>query len=92
MLLAPGFAPETKELMTVLVRLFFPATGVLVLSAWCLGVLNSHRKFFLSYAAPVLWNVCIIVALLLFHADATLVAWGVVLAESCSSSPSCPRR
>ncbi len=23
------------------------------MSAWCLGVLNSHRKFFMSYAAPV---------------------------------------
>jgi putative peptidoglycan lipid II flippase len=37
----------------------------LVLSAWCLGVLNSHRKFFLSYVAPVLWNVAQIVALLI---------------------------
>ena len=27
-----------------------------MLSAWCLGILNSHRKFFLSYAAPVIWN------------------------------------
>ena len=27
-----------------------------MLSAWCLGILNSHRRFFLSYAAPVLWN------------------------------------
>ena len=32
------------------------APGLLVLSAWCLGVLNSHRRFFLSYAAPVVWN------------------------------------
>lgn len=77
-LLAPGFAPETRELMTTLVRLFFPATGVLVLSAWCLGVLNSHRRFFLSYAAPVLWNVCIIGALLLWHSDVVMIALGVV--------------
>ncbi|MBL8949283.1 MAG: murein biosynthesis integral membrane protein MurJ, partial [Myxococcaceae bacterium] len=77
-LLAPGFAPETRELMTTLVRLFFPATSVLVLSAWCLGVLNSHRRFFLSYAAPVLWNLCIIGALLVFEADAAMVAFGVI--------------
>lgn len=77
-LLAPGFAPETRVLMTDLVRLFFPATGVLVLSAWCLGVLNSHRRFFLSYAAPVIWNVCIIAALLLFQADPIFIAWGVI--------------
>jgi putative peptidoglycan lipid II flippase len=37
-----------------------------VLSAWCLGVLNSHHKFFLSYTAPVVWNICIITALLVF--------------------------
>jgi len=77
-LLAPGFAPETRELMTTLVRLFFPATSVLVLSAWCLGVLNSHRRFFLSYAAPVLWNVCIIAALIVFEADAVMIALGVI--------------
>ena len=29
----------------------FPAPGLLVLSAWCLGVLNSHHRFLLSYAA-----------------------------------------
>jgi putative peptidoglycan lipid II flippase len=78
-LLAPGFSVETRELMVHLVRLFFPASGVLVLSAWCLGVLNSHRRFFLSYAAPVLWNVCIIVALVIFGADPVMAAWGVVV-------------
>lgn len=46
------------------VRIVFPMVGLLVLSAWCLGVLNSHRRFFLSYVAPVLWNGAIIVALL----------------------------
>ncbi len=29
------------------VRIVFPMTGILVLSAWALGVLNSHRRFFL---------------------------------------------
>jgi putative peptidoglycan lipid II flippase len=77
-LLAPGFTQETRDLMVHLVRLFFPATGVLVLSAWCLGVLNSHRRFFLSYAAPVLWNVCIIIALVVSKGDVTWTAWGVV--------------
>lgn len=45
------------------VRIIFPMTGVLVLSAWALGVLNSHRKFFLPYVAPVLWNLSILAAL-----------------------------
>jgi putative peptidoglycan lipid II flippase len=38
-------------------------TCFLVLSAWALGVLNSHRRFFLPYFAPVFWNVAIIAAL-----------------------------
>lgn len=42
------------------IRITFPMTGVLVLSAWALGVLNSHRRFFLPYFAPVLWNAAII--------------------------------
>jgi len=59
LLLAPGFRgrPETFDLTVSLVRILFPAVGLLVLSAWCLGVLNSHRRFFLSYVAPVGLNV-----------------------------------
>jgi putative peptidoglycan lipid II flippase len=53
---AGGFTGETLQLTTDLTRILFPGIGFLVLSAWCLGVLNSHRKFFLSYVAPVIWN------------------------------------
>ena len=63
---APGFAGEKRELAIQLVQIFFPATAILVLSAWCLGVLNSHRRFFLSYVAPVLWNAVIIATLICF--------------------------
>src|SRR5207245_6805200 len=31
--------------------------------AWCLGILNTHRRFFLPYAAPALWNIAGIVAM-----------------------------
>ncbi|MBS2027903.1 MAG: murein biosynthesis integral membrane protein MurJ [Deltaproteobacteria bacterium] len=55
-LLAPGFHGEVRELTIHLVQILFPGTALLVLSAWCLGVLNSHRKFFLSYVSPVVWN------------------------------------
>src|SRR5712664_2028576 len=50
--IAPGFEGEKRELTIRLVKIFFPGAGLLVMSAWCLGVLNSHRKFFLSYTAP----------------------------------------
>ena len=82
--IAPGYEGASRDLTIRLVRLIFPGTGVLVLSAWCLGILNSHKKFFLSYAAPVVWNGCIIAALLLAHGQAldTIVvwaAWGTVI-------------
>ncbi len=46
------------------VRIIFPMTGLLVLSAWALGVLNSHRRFLLPYLSPLVWNASIIAAML----------------------------
>ncbi len=64
--IAPGFEGEKRELTIRIVRILFPGGGLLVLSAWCLGVLNSHRRFFLSYSVGVLWNAAMIAALLWF--------------------------
>lgn len=64
-LIAPGFQGEKRRLTIQLVQVLFPGAALLVLSAWCLGILNSHRRFFLSYAAPVVWNVMIISAFIL---------------------------
>jgi putative peptidoglycan lipid II flippase len=64
--IAPGFRGEKRELTILLVRILFPGAGLLVASAWCLGVLNSHRKFFISYTAPVLWNIAMIVGMITF--------------------------
>lgn len=61
-----GFKGETRELAIRLTRILFPGAGIFVMSAWCLGILNSHRKFFLSYVAPVFWNIAMIVALVLY--------------------------
>ena len=92
-----GFHGEKRELSIRLVRILFPGAGLLAMSAWCLGVLNSHRKFFLSYAAPVLWNVAMIATLLIFgprmHGDAggsfaaearlaVWLAWGSVVGSA----------
>ncbi len=65
-LVAPGFEGTKKELTIKLVQILFPGTGLLVLSAWCLGILNSHRQFFLSYFAPVIWNFTIILTLFVY--------------------------
>lgn len=65
-LIAPGFQGERRELTIVLTRLLFPGAGLFVMYAWCLGILNSHRKFFLSYAAPIIWNLAMIGALVFY--------------------------
>jgi putative peptidoglycan lipid II flippase len=60
-LIAAGFLRDARfELAVSAVRYMFPMTGFLLVSAWALGVLNSHRKFLLPYLAPVAWNACII--------------------------------
>lgn len=86
--IAPGFSGAKRELTIRLVRILFPGAGLLVLSAWCLGVLNSHRRFFLSYTAPVIWNVAMIAAMWGFGARyaqyplAAIVAWGSVVGSA----------
>ncbi|PTL81034.1 murein biosynthesis integral membrane protein MurJ [Vitiosangium sp. GDMCC 1.1324] len=83
--IAPGFEGEARAMAIRLVRILFPGTGMLVMSAWCLGVLNSHRKFLLSYLAPVVWNLAIITTLVVAGMRgmaeeplAVVLAYGVV--------------
>ena len=86
--IAPGFEGEKRELTIRLVKILFPGAGLLVMSAWCLGILNSHRKFFLSYTAPVIWN-CAIIAAMVFYGSrvaqndlAAITAWGSVVGSA----------
>ena len=87
-LIAAGFPADKRELTVTLVRVLFPGAGLLVVSAWCLGILNSHRRFFLSYASPVVWNAAMIAALLVFGRRSTLqslavwLAWGSVVGSA----------
>ena len=62
--LAAGFDAPTRELTTQLTRVLFPMTGVMVLSGWCLGIQNSHRRFFWSYASAAMWSIAQIALLL----------------------------
>ncbi|MEM1182451.1 MAG: murein biosynthesis integral membrane protein MurJ [Acidobacteriota bacterium] len=73
-LLSPGFLKDAElvaaglqevdryALQVRAVRFIFPMTGFIVLAAWAMGILNSHRRFFLPYLAPAFWNVAIITA------------------------------
>lgn len=65
-LLFPRWDPAQVALGVRVVRVLFVMTATLVVSAWALGVLNSHRRFLLSYAAPVAWNGALVAAMLYF--------------------------
>lgn len=82
--LNPGFDSEKRELTVLLTRILFPGAALFVFSAWCLGILNSHRKFLLSYAAPVAWNAAMIGALIIYRDSpptelAVRIAWASVV-------------
>lgn len=86
LLITPGFSGEQLELATTLLRIMFPGIAFLVLSAYCTGVLNSHRRFFLSYVSPVMWNatqIAFVVAAGVWGATevgiAHALAWGVLV-------------
>lgn len=82
------FFTGDKFLLTVeLVRIIFPGIGLLVFSAWCLAILNSHHKFFIAYVAPVMWNSAMIAALVIYRRDdlatvAIHLAWGAVIGSA----------
>jgi putative peptidoglycan lipid II flippase len=86
--IVPGFAGEKRDLTIRLVKILFPGAGLLVFSAWCLGILNSHGRFFMSYAAPVLWNATMIATLIGFGSGigqfplAETLAWGSVVGSA----------
>ena len=79
-LIANGFSGEKRELTVRLTRILFPGAGLLVFSAWCLGILNSHRRFFMSYTAPVIWNLAMVATLIFFHNGHTQIELAMYLA------------
>ncbi|MGH9581523.1 MAG: murein biosynthesis integral membrane protein MurJ, partial [Bryobacteraceae bacterium] len=94
--IAPGFQGERRLLTIQIVRVLFPGAGLLVMSAWCLGVLNSHRRFLLSYTAPVAWNAAMIGTMLLLgglkqNALAVDLAWGSVVGSALQFLVQLPR-
>lgn len=73
------------DLAVQAVRIMFPMAGLLVLAAWALGVLNSHRRFLVPYIAPVLWNIAIISGLFVAAYAYLGTPWGIG-AETLSNS------
>lgn len=87
-IIANGFTGAKRDLTVQLTRILFPGAGLLVFSAWCLGILNSHRRFFMSYTAPVVWNFAMVATLVFFHKGhsqvqlATYLAYGSVIGSA----------
>lgn len=89
-LLAPGYGGDARALTVRMVQILFPGVALLAMAAWCLGVLNSHRRFFLSYVSPVLWNAALIAAAIVAgrhlhgrQADLVVwIAWGAVVGSA----------
>ncbi|HET9581774.1 MAG TPA: murein biosynthesis integral membrane protein MurJ [Gemmatimonadota bacterium] len=80
---APGFEPELRLLVERLIVLLFPTVALLVVGAWCMGVLHAHGRFFWPNFAPVFWSVASAGALVAFVGRTELepvyvLAWGVV--------------
>ncbi len=86
LLIAPGFAahPEAFIAAQNLVRICFPYIFFLSGVALCMGILNSHNRFFAPAFSPCLLNLCMIGGALLAvwgeFSVAYSLAWSVVLA------------
>lgn len=81
---APGFDPALRLLVERLIVLLFPTVALLVVGAWCMGVLHAHGRFFWPNFAPVFWSVASAGALVAFVGRTELepvyvLAWGVVV-------------
>lgn len=65
----PDGGPDKFALATYLTRITFPYLALISLVSLLGGVLNSLGRFWVNAAAPVLLNICMIVAILFFRGD-----------------------
>jgi putative peptidoglycan lipid II flippase len=63
----PGASPDKITLAIALSRITFPYLAFISLVSLLGGILNSLNRFWVNAAAPVLLNICMIVALLFFR-------------------------
>lgn len=82
--LAPGFIgdPERYGLTTDLLRLTFPYLLFISLVSLLAGVLNAFDRFAAAAAAPIMFNLCLIAALLIGHRVSPGVAYALAWAVS----------
>nr|WP_281177202.1 murein biosynthesis integral membrane protein MurJ [Marinobacterium profundum] len=84
---APGFYMhdrERYELASEMLRITFPYLGLISMTAFAGAILNSYERFAVPAFTPVLLNLCLIGATLLFsewfERPIFALAWGVLVA------------
>lgn len=76
--------PETFALANLLTQLAMPYLVAMSAATLFSGVLNAHGRFFAAAAAPILFNLCQLGAVALFHETPEQAAMAAIVAVSIS--------
>jgi len=78
---APGFRsdPALQQLTIRLTRIIFPFIGLIGISTFFMGLLNSIHQFALPSLGPILLNLSMIGGIFCWRQDALGLAWGVIV-------------
>ena len=85
-ILAPGFTNDQAKFdeLVKVSRIIFPFLILISVSSICSSILNSHNKFALSAALPIILNITLIIALIVAAysmADFLIIlSWSVIIA------------
>lgn len=83
---APGFYldPNKNSLTVQLIQIMLPYLGLISLVAFAAGIQNTHQKFSLPAATPLVFNITLIVAATMiaprYEVGVFALAWGVIVA------------
>ena len=86
LIFAPGFYfdPTKKDIAITTLRIMFPYLALISLVAFAGGIQNSHGKFSIPAATPMIFNLCLIISAVYvapkYNMPVYVLAWGVLLA------------
>ncbi len=76
--------PDTFNLATTLTQITMPYLVCMTAATLFSGVLNARGKFFVAAAAPILLNLCLLLAVFPFRDDARTASYAAAIAVSVS--------
>ena len=77
--------PEKLEIAAKASKFLFPQTFFIMLAALCSGILQSYKKFSSTAFAPTVYNICILLALILFGGDSLRHVMSTTAGVLCAS-------